>query len=158
MGSVDTMTERIQSQAGVLRIQPVLVNSARMAVAAVASVLAARILRLPEAFWATLTTLVIAQTSLGAALTVSWRVFVGTALGAVVGAIAASLFGPHVVIFGTCVFILGLLCAVARSDLITFRFGGVTLPIVLLVPRAGALHGKSPFIGSPRCPSELGWR
>jgi uncharacterized membrane protein YgaE (UPF0421/DUF939 family) len=81
--------------------------------------------------------MVITQSSLGAALTVSWQRFVGTALGAVVGATAASRFGPHVLVFGACVFILGLLCAVVRSDHSAYRFGGVTLAIVLLVPRAG---------------------
>src|SRR6266404_2662357 len=50
---------------------PVLVHSARTAVAAVASLLAARLFRLPEAYWAPITTLVITQSSLGAALTVS---------------------------------------------------------------------------------------
>ena len=124
---------------------PVSVHSARTAVAAVASLLAARLLRLPEAYWAPITTLVITQSSLGAALTVSWQRFVGTVLGAVVGAIVASHFGPHVLVFGTCVFILGLLSAVAHLDLIAYRFAGVALAIVLLVPRTGpawqiALH------------------
>jgi uncharacterized membrane protein YccC len=137
-GSVDTMTKRSEPQDGVLRIQPVLVHSARTAVVAVASLLVARLFRLPEAYWAPITTLVITQSSLGAAFTVSSQRFVGTVLGAVVGAIVASYFGPHALAFGTCVFILGLLCAVARSDLTAYRFGGVTLAIVLLVPRTGA--------------------
>jgi len=60
---------------------PVLVHSARTAVAALASLLVARLFRLPEAYWAPITTLVITQSSLGAALAVSWQRFVGTALG-----------------------------------------------------------------------------
>lgn len=64
--------------------------------------------------------------------------FVGTALGAVVAAIAASHFGPHLFVFGTSVFILGLLCAVSHADQSAYRFGGVALAIVLLVPRAGS--------------------
>ncbi|MGO9614406.1 MAG: FUSC family protein [Dissulfurispiraceae bacterium] len=117
---------------------PVVVHSTRTAVAAVASLLVARLFQLPEAYWAPITTLVITQSSLGTAFTVSWQRLVGTALGALVGAIVASHFGPHVLVFGTCVFILGLLCAVARSDRSAYRFGGVTLAIVLLVPRAGS--------------------
>lgn len=123
----------------------VLVHSVRTAAAAVVSVLAARLFRLPEAYWAPITTLVIAQSSLGAALKVSWERFVGTALGAVVGATVASHFGPHVLVFGGCVFLLGLLCAAVRSDRSAYRFGGVTLAIVLLIPRVApawqvALH------------------
>ena len=121
-----------------------LVHSARTAVAAGAALLAARLLRLPEVYWAPITTLVITQSSLGAARTVSWHRFVGTALGAV-GGVMASHFAPHVLVFGSCVFILGLLSAVVHLDLIAYRFAGVTLAIVLLVPRAGpawqiALH------------------
>src|SRR2546427_281669 len=126
------MSDRVEWTEG-----PVLVHSARTAVAAVASLLAARLFRLPEAYWAPITTLVITQSSLGAALTVSWQHFDGTVLGAVVGAIVASHFGPHVLVFGTSVFILGLLRAVAHLDLVAYRFGGVTLAIVLLVPRTG---------------------
>jgi len=91
--------------------------------------------RLPESYWAAITTLVITQSSLGAALTVSWQRFVGTALGAVLGGIVASYFPSQLLVFGICVFILGLLCAVAHSDRNAYRFGGVTLAIVLLIPR-----------------------
>ena len=114
---------------------PVVVHSARTAVAAVASLLTARLFRLPASYWAPITTLVIVQSSLGAALTVSWQRFVGTALGAVAGAIVASYFGPHVLVFGIGVFILGLLIAVVRSDRSAYRFAGITLAIVLLIPR-----------------------
>jgi uncharacterized membrane protein YgaE (UPF0421/DUF939 family) len=118
-------------------VLPVLAHSVRTAVAAVLSLLVARLFKLPEAYWAPITTLVITQSSLGAALTVSWQRFVGTALGAVVGAIVASRFGPSVLVFGVAVFILGLLSSVARSDRSAYRFSGVTLAIVLLVPRTG---------------------
>jgi len=115
---------------------PVAVHSARTAVAVVASVLAARLVRLPETYWAPITTVVITQSSLGAALKVSGQRFVGTALGAMVGAIVASYFGPHVLVFGAGIFILGLICAAVHADRSAYRFGGIALAIVLLVPRA----------------------
>lgn len=114
---------------------PVVVHSARTAVATLASLLLARLFRLPQAYWAPITTIVITQSSLGAALTVSGQRLVGTALGAVVGAIVASYFGPHAIVFSICVFFLGLLSAVVRSGRAAYRFGGVTLAIVLLIPR-----------------------
>jgi uncharacterized membrane protein YgaE (UPF0421/DUF939 family) len=116
----------------------VLLHSARTAVVTVASLLVALLFRLPATYWAPITTLVITQSSLGTALAVSWQRFVGTALGAVVGAIAASYFGSRLVVFGLGVFFLGLLCALVRSDRSAYRFGGVTLAIVLLLPRAGS--------------------
>jgi uncharacterized membrane protein YccC len=123
----------------------VVMHSLRTAVAGMASLLVARLFQLPEADWAPITTLVITQSSLGAAVAVSWQRFVGTALGALVGGIVASKFGPHVLVFGICILILGLLCALARSDRSAYRFGGVTLAIVTLIPRANpawqvALH------------------
>lgn len=69
----------------------------------------------------------------------------GTLLGAVAGVIAATYFGPHVLVFGIGVFALGLLAAAVHSDRSAYRFAGVTLAIVLLVPHTGlalkvALH------------------
>jgi uncharacterized membrane protein YccC len=116
---------------------PVLVHSVRTAFTAVASLLVAQLFRLPEAYWAPITTVVITQSSLGAAFAVSRQRFVGTALGAVAGAIAASYFSPNVFVFAVGVFLLGPLCVLARSDRTAYRFAGVTLAVVLLIPRSG---------------------
>ena len=58
------------------------------------------------------------------------------AFGALVGAIVASRVGPNVFVFGICVLLLGPLCALLRSDRSAYRFGGVTLAIVMLLPRS----------------------
>ncbi|MGB2669873.1 MAG: FUSC family protein [Candidatus Acidiferrum sp.] len=116
--------------------QSIWVHSMRTAVVAVASVLVARVFRLPEAYWALITSVVVTQSSLGAALAVSWQRFFGTALGAFAGAIVASRFEPHVAVFGISVFLLGLLCAAVHADWSAYRFAGITLAIVLLIPRA----------------------
>ena len=112
---------------------PVVIHCVRTAVAAVASLLVARAFRLPASYWAPITTLVITQSSLGAALAVSRQRFLGTALGAAVG-VAASHFGPHVFVFGAFVFLLGLICAAVHADNSAYRFGGIALAIVMLVP------------------------
>jgi len=113
----------------------VLMHSVRTTAVAVTSLLAARLCRLPQAYWAPLTSLVITQSSLGAALTVSRQRLIGTVLGATLGAVAATLFGMNALVFAVCVFLLGLLCAITRSGNSAYRFGGVTLAIVVLVPR-----------------------
>ena len=123
-------TERI----GLTRKQT-LQHCARTAITAVASLLIARVFRLPQSYWAPITTLVITQSSLGSTLAVSWQRFIGTVLGASVGAIVASYFGPQSFAFGSSVFLLGLFCAAVQADRSAYRFGGVTLAIVLLVPQ-----------------------
>jgi uncharacterized membrane protein YccC len=40
-------------------------------------------------------------------------------------------------VFGASVFFLGLLCPLALADRSAYRFGGIALAIVLLIPRAG---------------------
>jgi uncharacterized membrane protein YccC len=113
----------------------VLEHSLRTAVTAVASMVAAQLFTLPQSYWAPITTLVITQSSLGSTLSVSWQRFIGTALGAAVGASVAIHFGPHMPVFGASIFLLGLFCAVVHADRSAYRFGGVTLAIVLLLPR-----------------------
>ena len=115
----------------------IVLHSARTAVATLASLLAARLLRLPEAYWAPITTIVITQSSLGAAWSVSYQRFVGTTLGALVGALVASRFAPNAIVFSISIFVLGLLIAATSSDRSAYRFAGITLAIVLLIPHDG---------------------
>ena len=114
----------------------VLVHSVRTTAVAIASLLVARLCRLPQSYWAPLTALVITQSSLGAALDVSRQRLMGTVLGAALGAVATTYFHPSLLLFAVCVFLLGLLCAVTRSSNSAYRFGGVTLAIVVLIPRS----------------------
>ena len=123
----------------------VLLHSVRTTAVAIASLLSARLCRLPQAYWAPLTALVITQSSLGAALVVSRQRLTGTVLGAATGALAGTYLGMHLWVFTVCLLLLGVLCAVTRSGNSAYRFGGVTLVIMLLIPRSGpawtiALH------------------
>jgi uncharacterized membrane protein YgaE (UPF0421/DUF939 family) len=107
-------------------------HSIRTTIAAIVSLYIARLVGLPEAYWATITTLVVTQSTLGAALTPSWQRFVGTALGAAAGALAATYFGASTIVFTLGIFVLGLVCAVLRLDRSAYRFAGTTLAIVVL--------------------------
>ena len=62
------------------------------------SLIVARLFHLPEDYWAAITTLVILQSTLGAALTVSEQRFAGTALGAAAGALLASHSKPNLLV------------------------------------------------------------
>jgi uncharacterized membrane protein YccC len=111
-------------------------HSARTAVAATASLAVARECRLPEAYWAPITTIVVTQSTLGASLAISTRRFAGTVLGAGTGALLVTYWQPNASVFGACVFGLGLLCAALDLDNSAYRFAGITLAIVMLVQRA----------------------
>lgn len=122
-------------------------HSARTAVAAVASLLAAHLFRLPEAYWAVVTTLIVMQSDAGAAWRVSVRRFTGTALGALLAAPLATCFRPSVFAFGAGIFLLGVLCSLLGRadrrlpeylDQTAYRYGGIALAIVLLVVRQEA--------------------
>ena len=86
-----------------------LLHSARTAVAAIASLVIARCCRLPETYWARMTTLVVTQSSLRETASISGERFIGTALGAIAGVIVASHYGSSFIMFGISVFTLGLL-------------------------------------------------
>jgi uncharacterized membrane protein YccC len=116
---------------------PVVVHSVRTAVAAVVSVLTARLFCLPEAYWAALTTVVITQSSWGATLAVSRQRFLGTLLGAILGAIMANYFGARLMGFVASVLLLGLLSPIFHADRSAYRFGGIPLATVLLIPQTG---------------------
>jgi len=110
-------------------------HSARTAVAAMASLLVAGAFRLPEAYWATITAIVVMQSTLGAALKVSAQRFAGTALGAAAGALLAMYFPPSAIALGASVFVLGLVCAALNLDRAAYRFAGITLAIIFLIGR-----------------------
>ena len=120
-----------------------LAHSVRTMIAAIASLYIARLVGLPEAYWATITTLVMTQSTLGAALKPSRQRFVGTALGAAAGALAATYFGANTIVFTLGIFVLGLVCAMLRLDRSAYRFAGAALAIVVL-----ASHEKAAWVAA----------
>jgi uncharacterized membrane protein YccC len=106
--------------------------------AATISVVVARLVGMPEAYWAAIATLVVMQSTLGATLTLSIERIVATAVGASVGAIESNYFGPNVLVFAIAVFLLGLLSFAFRLEKTAYRYASITLAIIVLIPRANA--------------------
>ena len=111
-------------------------HAARTTVAATVSLAIAKMFRLPEAYWAVIITLVVTQSSLGAAWTISSQRFVGTVLGAAAAVLLVNRMGSGMLTFAVGVFGLGLICALLRLDQAAYRFAGITLAIVVLVSRS----------------------
>jgi uncharacterized membrane protein YccC len=118
-----------------------LVHAARIAIAAVASLLIARLCRLPEAYWAAIATMIALQSTLGASWNICQERFIGSALGAAAGAVLATYTGTNVAAFGAGVFALGLLCPALRVNRPAYHYAGITLIIVMLVG-----HVQRPWI------------
>lgn len=111
-------------------------HAVRTTVAASASLGIARLFRLPEAEWAAISTLVVTQSTVGAALFISGERFAGTALGAFAGGLMAAYLPSGTLSFIVGLFALGLVCPLLHLDRAAYRFAGITLPIVVLVARS----------------------
>ncbi len=115
------------------------ISSLRVAIASVVSMLVARGLKLPEFYWAPISTIVILLSTIDP-LTLSWQRFVGTAIGAAAGAAIASLPEHNWLIYGLGIFLCGILSSALRVTT-AYRFAAITLSIVLLIA-----HNSPPWI------------
>jgi uncharacterized membrane protein YccC len=124
---------------------PSITHAVRTAVAATVSVIIARLVQMPEAYWAAIATLVVMQSTLGATLTLSIERIVATAVGASVGALEANYFGANLVAFALAIILIGLLSFAFRLEKTAYRYASITLAIIILIPRSNppwtiALH------------------
>jgi uncharacterized membrane protein YgaE (UPF0421/DUF939 family) len=113
----------------------VFVTAARTTIATIVAFLLARCLRLPEFYWAPISTIVILLSTINP-LPLAWQRFAGTAVGAVVGALIASYPRQNWIVYGAGIFLCGILCAVLRVGA-AYRFAAITLSIVVLIAHAG---------------------
>src|SRR5436853_6588990 len=124
---------------------PSLSHALRTAVAATLSVVIARLVGMPEAYWAAIATLVVMQSTLGATLTLSIERIVATAVGASVGAVESNYFGANLIAFALAIVLIGLLSIAFRLEKTAYRYASITLAIIVLIPRSApawtiALH------------------
>jgi uncharacterized membrane protein YccC len=108
-------------------------HAARTAAIAVVSFLLAELFRLPEAYWAAITALVVAQ-SPGVAMPIAAQYCAGTAVGAAVGGWAGTFFPGNLLIFGMSVLAMGIFFAPFRLERSAYRYASITVAIVMLVP------------------------
>jgi uncharacterized membrane protein YccC len=117
---------------------PSITHAIRTAVAVTVSVIIARLMQMPEAYWAAIATLIVIQSTFGATLTLSIGRIVATAVGASVGALEANYFGANLVVFAVAIFLVGLLSIASRLEKTAYHYASITLTIIVLIPRAGA--------------------
>ena len=117
-------------QLGSLEIN--LVHPARMAIAVMLALLAAKGLGLPEVYWASIAALIVIQSDPSASLLTSCLLLAGTALGACAGALLATCIGAGAVACALGVLVVGLFAATLRFDRRVSQFAAIALVIVLL--------------------------
>jgi uncharacterized membrane protein YccC len=115
---------------------PSIAHVALSALATVASYLIARLFRLPEAYWAPMSTLIVMQLTLWSAFPIAVQYVVGTAAGAAVGAAIDVYFHTSIAAFAAAIVLVGLVCVGLRVERSTLRYANITLVIVMLVPRS----------------------
>jgi len=112
-------------------------QSVKTAIAGVASLYAAKLCKLPEDYWASISALIVMQSNVGATVSASWTRLAGTAVGAVVGGVFMAVWGANVTAFGVAVAIAFYTCSVlklAESQ----RLATVTVAILMLIGRTSS--------------------
>ena len=113
-------------------------HAVRTAIAVTFSVVLARLVGLPEAYWAVIATLVVMQSPLSSTVPLAIQRIVASALGASLGIIESTYFGANLVAFALTVFVLGLLSMAFRLERVGYSYAGMTLAIIVLIPRPEA--------------------
>lgn len=112
--------------------------SLRAAVATVLAYLCAKGLRLPEFYWAPISTIVILLSTVNP-MTQAWQRFAGTALGVSLGAVIATFFRANWIVYGLGILVCGLFSFLLRIAG-AYRVAAIALTIVLLIT-----HDRPPW-------------
>jgi len=113
-------------------------HAVRTAIAATLSVLLARLVGMPEAYWAVIASLVVMQSPLSSTVPLAIQRIVASALGASLAVIESVCFGANLIAFALTIFVLGLLSMAFRLERVGYSYAGMTLAIVVLIPRSEA--------------------
>src|SRR5437870_13657290 len=115
---------------------PSITHAIRTALAATVSVLIARLLQMPEAYWAAIATLVVMQSTLGATLTLSVARIVATAVGASVGPLESNYFGANLAAFILAISFIGARSFGFRLERTAYPDACFTLTLSAWLPSA----------------------
>ena len=122
------------------RTLPTWINAPlQTAVAAVLSLTLARLLQLPEAFWAPISAIVCSLDAFDGAAVVARRRLLGTFFGVSLAALQISLTPHGLISYALVIAILGLVCSLVRLHPSAFRFGAIALTVVVTSPDKSAV-------------------
>jgi uncharacterized membrane protein YccC len=112
-------------------------QAVKTGVAAVASIYIAELLNLPQGYWAAISAIVVMQSQINATMAASRERLIGTAIGALMGAVFVAFVGDTLPWFAVAVIATMLICQFMGLDQ-SYRLACVTVTIVMLIPHAGS--------------------
>ncbi|MBA4357980.1 MAG: fusaric acid resistance protein [Desulfovibrio sp.] len=128
-------------------------HALRTALAATLTVALTRLLGLEQGYWAVFSAILVMQADFGSSILASWARLLGTAVGAALGALAATaaeaLFGPGLRSLTLAMFAAIFLCTALARRGENFRLAGVTAAIIICLHESGAsafVLGASRFL------------
>jgi uncharacterized membrane protein YgaE (UPF0421/DUF939 family) len=119
-------------------------RAVKIAIAGVASILAAKLLRLPQSYWAAISAFVVMGSDVGVTIAASRDRLIGTAIGAVLAAVFVTFAGVHLLWFGVAVAATVLVCESLGLGQ-SYRLACVTVAIVMLINNTGSAWKASTY-------------
>jgi len=145
-GNAVPIKEKIVRRISVLDLARALKQPLKTGVAAALSFLAYKALHLPHGYWAVISAIIVMQSNLGRSIITGLERLMGTAIGAIVGALAVATVGVNSVGLLFAVAATMALCSSTRLQT-SQRLAGVTASIVMLIGEGSAWHaGLNRFI------------
>ena len=121
-------------------------HALRTAIAASATAALTQVLHLEQGYWAVFSSILVLQAHFGSSIAASWARLLGTACGAVLGALAATgadaLLGPGMSTLTAAMFVTIFLCALLAAKNDNLRLAGLTAAVVICLH---ATVGQSAF-------------
>ncbi len=113
----------------------------RTALAATIAALLTRLLHLDQGYWAVFSVVIVMQTDFGSSIAAGWTRLLGTAAGALLGALAAIgadlVLGPGMPALAAAMLVSTFLCALLASKNGNFRLAGLTSAVVICLHSQG---------------------
>lgn len=126
-----------------LRLLPpsTLRHGLRTALAATLAALLTRVLHLDQGYWAVFSVVIVMQADFGSSIAAGWTRLLGTAAGAVLGALAASavdrVLGPGMPALAAAMLVSTFFCALLAAKNANFRLAGLTSAVVICLHSQG---------------------
>jgi uncharacterized membrane protein YccC len=121
-----------------------MIHAVKIGLAGIVSILVARLLRLPQGYWAAISAFVVMGSDVSTTIAASRNRLIGTAVGAALGAVFLALLGSNLVWFGIAVAATVLTCeSVGLGQ--SYRLACVTVAIVMLINASGSPWQRSAY-------------